>query len=307
MAAEKRGARPRELVPPPDPEKPEVLIEREKREALPAGIAAIASGALALLGFVFLQAAGRNRPNNDPGRVLHYNDHATQILVGNILVSLSALASGYALLYLYKATKGRRPQTINAARVCAIAGPVILAISQIAVQVILLQKAHDFATAGSQTYEGAKDILDDSTITALATVSLAGQLALGFAFVIISLNAMRAGLLTRFMGILGIIVGVLLVLPVAPSPIVQTVWLFSLGALFLGRWPSGVPPAWKEGRPIPWPSQQELREQAAAAKADERGEEPPDVTAAEPEPATANGAGSSTKRAPQKRKRKRRR
>jgi hypothetical protein len=304
LATEKRGARPRELVPPPDPERPDVLIEREKREALPAAIAAIASGVLALIGFVFLQTAGRNRPNNDPGRVLHYNDHATQILVGNILVSLGALASGYAMLYLYKATKGRRPQTINAARVCAIVGPVILAISQIAVQVVLLQKAHDFATTGSQTYEGAKDILDDGTITALATIALAGQLALGFAFVIISLNAMRAGLLTRFMGILGIIVGVLLVLPLAPSPIVQTVWLLSLGILFLGRWPSGVPPAWTEGRPIPWPSQQELREQAQAAKASERDEEPPDL---EPEPATANGGGSAAKHQPQKRKRKRRR
>ena len=306
MAAEKRGARPRELVPPPDPEKPDVLIEREKREALPAGIAAIASGVLALIGFVFLQTAGRNRPNNDPGRVLHYNDHATQILAGNILVSLSALASGYALLYLYKATKGRRPQTINAARVCAIAGPVILSISQVGVQIILLQKAHDYATTGSQTYEGAKAILDDSTITALATVALAGQLALGFAFVIISLNSMRAGLLTRFMGILGIIVGVLLVLPLAPSPIVQTVWLLSLGALFLGRWPNGVPPAWTEGRPIPWPSQQELREQAAAAKADERGEEPLEPEP-EPEPVGANGASGASKPAPQKRKRKRRR
>jgi hypothetical protein len=126
--------------------------------------------------------------------------------------------------------------------------------------------------------------------------------------VIISLNAMRAGLLTRFMGILGIIVGVLLVLPVAPSPIVQTVWLMSLGFIFLGRWPNGVPPAWRTGKEEPWPSQQELREQALAAKARERGEEPPEPAAAA-EPATADGpaANGTTKRAPQKRKKKRRR
>jgi hypothetical protein len=291
----------------PDPEKPEVLLEREERERLPAAIAAIASGGLALVGFVLLQTAGRNRPNNDPGKVLHYNDHAAQILAGNVVVSLAALASGYALLYLYKATKGRRPQTINAARVCAIAGPVILAITQIAVQVVLLRKAHDFATTGSQTYEGAKHILDDGTITALASIALAGQLALGFAFVIISLNSMRAGLLTRFMGILGIIVGVLLVLPVAPSPIVQTVWLISLGFLFLGRWPNGVPPAWSSGEETPWPSQQELRERAQAEKAAERGEdllEPGDDDEREPAPVGANG---SSRPAPQKRKRKRRR
>ena len=65
----------------------------------------------AIVGYILLQTAGRDRPNNDPGRVLHYHDHATQILVGNVVVSVAALLMGYALLYLYKATKGRRPAT----------------------------------------------------------------------------------------------------------------------------------------------------------------------------------------------------
>ena len=78
-----------------------------------------------------------------------------------------------------------------------------------------------------------------------------------------ALNAMRVGLLTRFMGVLGIIVGVLFVIPLEGAlPIVKVFWLVALGVLFLGRWPGGMPPAWVTGEAQPWPTQQELREAA---------------------------------------------
>ena len=52
------------------------------------------------------------------------------------------------------------------------------------------------------------------------------SLALGMGWVVICLNAMRIGLLTRFMGVLGVICGALIVLPIlSPLPIVQTFWL----------------------------------------------------------------------------------
>ena len=82
------------------------------------------------------------------------------------------------------------------------------------------------------------------------SIALAGQLAFAFSFVIVSLNAMQAGLLSRFMGVLGIIVGVLFVIPLgSPLPVVQCFWLLALAPLFLGRWPNGNPPAWAAARP----------------------------------------------------------
>jgi len=78
---------------------------------------------------------------------------------------------------------------------------------------------------------------------------------------VIALNAMRAGLLTRFMGVLGIISGVLFVLvQLSPLPVVQAFWLVALGVLLSGRGPRQLPPAWAAGVAIPWPSQQQLRE-----------------------------------------------
>ena len=70
---------------------------------------------------------------------------------------------------------------------------------------------------------------------------------------LVSLNAMRAGLLTRFLGILGVVAGVVSVFPqLMPLPLVQSFWLVALGLMLLGR--TAVPPAWRTGNAEPWPS-----------------------------------------------------
>jgi len=123
--------------------------------------------------------------------------------------------------------------------------------------------------------------------------------AIAFAFVIIPLNAMRAGLLTRFIGVLGIISGVIFVFAqLSPLPIVQAFWLVALGVMFSGRGPNQLPPAWEAGVAIPWPSQQELREARQNASA------PAAVPAAAGAPAPAIPAEPSPN-ASKKRKRKR--
>ena len=83
---------------------------------------------------------------------------------------------------------------------------------------------------------------------------------------------MRVGLLTRFMGVLGVIVGVAVapILPIDQQGIIRVFWLAALGMLFLGRLPSGTPKAWATGEAEPWPTQQQLREQRAAARAQAR-------------------------------------
>jgi hypothetical protein len=96
-----------------------------------------------------------------------------------------------------------------------------------------------------------------------------GNIALAAGFVMVALGAMRVGLLTRFLGVLGAVVGVLLVLgPLSGSPsfIVQAAWLAFAALLFLGHWPRGTPPAWESGVAQPWPTQQEIREQRERAR-----------------------------------------
>ena len=90
-------------------------------------------------------------------------------------------------------------------------------------------------------------------------------LVLAVGIVLVSLNAMRTGLLTRFMGSLGIVAGVLQVLQYGSGlPLVQTFWLGALAFLFAGRRPGGDPPAWRTGRAEPWPTAQQAAEQRTA-------------------------------------------
>ncbi|HEY3019249.1 MAG TPA: hypothetical protein VGJ32_03610, partial [Solirubrobacteraceae bacterium] len=121
--------------------------------------------------------------------------------------------------------------------------------------------------AGPRAADALDEISSGGATPLLNALGIAGQFAIAFAFVLIGLNAMRVGLLTRFMGVLGIIVGVLFVIPLGPLPIVQAFWLGALVPLFALRWPAGQPPAWITGRAEPWPSADEVRRQREASRA----------------------------------------
>src|SRR5204863_7107233 len=126
-------------------------------------------------------------------------------------------------------------------------------------------QAHQFVTHGSQTYPQAHHLMSAPILAVFQILDYGGELLLAVSFVLVSMQAMRVGLLTRFMGYLGIIAGVLVLFVITPVPIVQAYWLVALGVLFAGRWPSGMPPSWQTGRVERWPSSQELREQRAGS------------------------------------------
>jgi hypothetical protein len=273
--------------------------------------AAIGSAAGAVLvlggGIGLVTTLSDSNTNELTSQLLFYDKHSSSLLLATIVAGIGSICMIAPLVFLFRATKARRPQLPGVALITAWFGPIAAGLGQIALQVVLLDKAHTFATTGAHTYDQAKHLTDAGILKGMQGLVLAGQLSLGFAFVIISLNAMRVGLLTRFMGVLGIIVGVLFVIPLGTLQVVQPFWLLTLTALFLGRWPNGVPPAWRTGKAEPWPSQQELREErektkAAQLKADGKAE-----PEAEPEAAAATASQAPTHPSSKKRKRKRRR
>ena len=131
----------------------------------------------------------------------------------------------------------------------------------------------------------------------------------------LAVNAMRAGVLSRFMGIIGIIVGVLFVIPLLGQvPIVEVFWVAALGLLFLGRWPQGGRgPAWETGEAIPWPTAQDRAAAMAEKRADrelDRDETPEPVAAGGRRPAPEeepDGDRPVTDQHPRSKKRKRKR
>lgn len=280
----------------------------------------MAAVALSLAAQVVLQAALRGAPQQSPGLVLElpafYRDHSAALITQAVLLGASYLLTGLALDRLYQATKARRPETPAAARILAWVGAIALAVTLPASQIAVMLSAGSYLASGAGDYFAARAALSPGPLGALELIGRAGTLALAFAFILVAMNAMRAGLLTRFMGILGIFAGVLLVIPLGnvlatafgiplggQPPVVQWFWLGALAYLLSGRWPGGVPPAWRTGRAEPWPTPQQLHERREAARTDgrrERADSPRAATAGVPDD---TGAQPSRPR-PASRKRK---
>lgn len=270
----------------------EEILARESAWRLRAGIASIVAGLCTLGGGiaaglvyqdfprvllvdVLREASGQDigRPGLRTLQIQFYDDKMATLLLLSIVLALGALAMAVTLTYLARATTVRRPEFPRTVIYAVIAGPVLLATAELLLQIVVAVRANEFVNGDDLGTQAAHDALRSDFIVVSQILRQVALLALGFAFVLVCLNAMRAGLLTRFMGTLGIIVGVLFVIPLGGQlPVVQSFWLIAVGFLFLGLWPGrGVPPAWTTGTAVPWPSQQELRE----ARDRERGIEKP--------------------------------
>jgi hypothetical protein len=223
-----------------------------------------------------------------------------------VVAALSLFALGWTLLWLWDAARARDPNIRPSFMGwIAVAGAVIQAIGVVVYAAAFGNAASDFVSHGNQTWPEANHLLTGGVLVAGQIANYLGLLLLAVAIVLISLNAMRVGLLTRFLGYLGIIAGVLTIIPLVPIPIVEAYWLLALAYLLSGRWPSGVPPAWSSGRAEPWPSRQQQmgagRSQPAPRGRRQRVPEPAPEAVGAPAPAPA-----STRATTPKRKRKRR-
>jgi hypothetical protein len=127
------------------------------------------------------------------------------------------------------------------------------------------------ATEKREDDEATNAISDASMRKVAEGLRLGGALALAFALVYSCLNALRAGLLTRFWGSLGIALGVAAGLGLFQFTLL---WFVYFGLLVAGWVPGGRPPAWAAGEAIPWPSPGEK----AAAELSPKPEDPEDPT-----------------------------
>ena len=222
-------------------------------------------------------------------------------LIASVLNAIGSLAVAWTLAYLYRCSRARNQTEVKPyVRIIAVAGGVLAAITGVAYAIIVAIRVHEFVTTGSQTYAEANHLTTAGGLLALQLLGQAGALLLAVGFVLVSLNAMRQGLLTRFMGYLGIFAGVLVLFQVTQIPVVQGYWLAAVAYLISGRWPTGLPPAWVTGRAEPWPPSSQMRARRAAGGGARPSPQP------EPQPAGAPAAGPRTRASTPKRKRKRR-
>jgi hypothetical protein len=327
---------------------PEEILEEEAAGRQRAGFAALAASLLTILGVILTTlgqpgaskyddkivtvidamghtAAGQPVP---PGRLsafaIEIGEHPWVPIAGAIIYGIGSLAIFFAIAYLFRATRARRPNMPQFALILAAVGAVGFGVGRAVSEVARYIGAHNFVGAADQSNSAASDALSPTATLVGQLIWETSALALGFGIAIISLNAMRVGLLTRFMGILGVIVGVAVapILPIDQQGIIRVFWLAALGLLILGRLPSGVPKAWTTGEAEPWPSQQQLREQREAARAERDGagderepaeprargrKAPPAPPPKAPSPRRPDAAAAGTEHSASKKKKRKRR
>jgi hypothetical protein len=199
--------------------------------------------------------------------VKYISHHALALIAGSAIKSLSLVALTLLLLLLLDATRFRRPETWSLARPLVLFGGFGLALVNIVHQITLSIQVHDFATGHDLSTHAVERALAQGAVNVGSEyLALLAALVLMAGMVAVSLNAMRVGLLTRWMGVVGIFAAVLIFLPIggATLEVIPAFWMCAMGILYLGRWPNGDPPAWTAGEPRPWPTQAELRAEREA-------------------------------------------
>jgi hypothetical protein len=289
--------------------KEQVAWETERRTRL--AVPAFAGGVLYLLSGIITQSTlngaptvgliqglastaglgspGENCPSGaSPGQlcsprtaeVKFISHHAGPLIAGSVLAALAIAVLTLVLLLLIHATRFRRPETWGPARMLVLAGGIGLAVISVAHQIVAAIETHKFATGTDLSNHAVENALTKGAANLVVDyLSLVAGLSLAVAMIVTMINAMRVGLVTRWMGVVGIISGILIFLPIggATLEVVPSFWIVAMGILYIGKWPNGQPPAWESGEARPWPSRAQMREQAGGGK-----------------PALATGAGDVT-------------
>jgi hypothetical protein len=305
------------------PDTPQQQLDWEARHRPRAAIAAAVAAAGILGGQIFEQSVDAGAPGPPlldalgklaaPGSIYdqptaqvtyaqYLSDHAVELVASRAVTAIGFIGLAYAVTFLAAAVRARRPEFARWAFYVPVVSAVVFAVAWVAGGAGRVADANQVLD-GEGTIGSVQDI-GASGITEISRVLLTpAALALAVGIVLVSLNAMRTGLLTRFMGALGIVAGVLQVIQYgAALPLVQTFWLGGLALLFAGRRPGGDPPAWRTGRAEPWPTAQQAAEARRTQQQDQT-----DVPPVEPEPRPRRErqpAGAHPASAKRKRKRR---
>ncbi len=283
-------------------------LDWQARWARPAAVAAFLAVVASIVQVVLPATVIEDRPGirSLPDSYLSVDENSAPFLVAGAARVIGALALVVVFYYLFKLIRARGGAVPAWFVYLVVAGPVLFALAQGFGAIDQVDNAQQFAdqeVVRGEAGENVAERIQDDVNPVLIGISSAGQIAVAFLFVMLPLRARTVGLLSPFMSILGVIAGALIVLPIAPAPIIQAFWLGAVGALFLGHWPGGRGPSWETGEAAPWPSPAQRR--GLAPGPDEK--PPNDSLLGPPE---SNGSGEPPEAAPDRpssRKRRRKR
>lgn len=264
---------------------PSQVIERERRRATPVAVLSILAVVLFAISLVLLASKYGRGGNAELLRKVD-TDSGTLILAYVIRAVGSAMLA-IPLVYLFRAALARSETMRGQLIGLAIAGPLFLAGLAVATGLSLHAAAPDFVAVekarhalgtGDHANSVAQNVISDQALSGPTVgFGIAGTIGFAVALAYTCFHAMRVGLLTRFWGSLGAALGVASILVLQYT----LLWIAYLGLLIGGWTPRGRPPAWAEGKAVPWPSPGEKAaesleggdEQAGSSDRDDAGDD----------------------------------
>jgi hypothetical protein len=231
-------------------------IADERRRGRLAAVCALLSAVLVVAGGVWSQVLSDDAPaRNGPALLRYFDRHPGGLIGSSTMRGLGLLLLVAVTMHLWRATRARRPEEPSVVRVMGTYGPIAAGLGTIVLGLALAHGASTFGDREFQTIDAADDVFRNVQLIGL--VSFSGSLALAFWFVKGCLDAMRIGLLDRMTGTVGIVIGPGLVIFSGLFQYVLPVWLLAVAGLFLGFSYGALPPAWRSGEAVPWPSARE--------------------------------------------------
>ncbi|MEY2517697.1 MAG: hypothetical protein QOJ89_5055 [bacterium] len=231
-------------------------LEVERRRGRIVGVAALLSVFTVWGTVIFANASNRGAAGALGARVDETKfDRAKQLVefhsaIDNQTIAAALRCVGLLLtivvgLYLYSLVRARDPEVSRLVYWGALAGPLLIVAATVFGFFALRDVADTFVSSGPRSAERARELANGSrALNAAGAFDVLSRLAFGLWLALTSLQAMKVGLLTRFLGYWGAGAGgALVLLPVGDAMFIG--WLASIGILALGWWPGGCPAAWR--------------------------------------------------------------
>lgn len=263
-------------------------VERESERRTRLGVPAFAGGVLYLLASITQTATlkglptvgvlqgiapalnGQANPAVSPraAEIRFYDHHAFGLVAGSVLSAVAVLLLLLVLRLLLEATRFRRPQTAPVIGPLILVGGIGLPVLSLLGEIVLAVNAHKFVTGHDFTTHAVEQVLTKSTVYAiLGYVTPLAAIALVGGMIAVMVASVRVGLQARWMGILGGVGAVIILIPSQTLSLIPAFWMVGTGILLMGRWPGGDLPAWAAGEARPWPSQGQVRSEREATRA----------------------------------------
>jgi hypothetical protein len=251
----------------------------ERRVGTLVGFAAGLAAIFVLVSFATQLPLLRDKTKNEAQTLESVHKHATGYVASGIFQMLAMFLVVAVIVYLFRATKYRRPQTPPIAYYLGIVGPIVFGIAGAIGPFVIKHYAAEFVNGANHSNQHAKDLVNGGSAQIFSIITPAAGLAFAFSMVMTNVNAIRVGLLSTFAGVIGVIGGVLFVIPLGPPQLLLFFYLVSVSIICLDRWPGGRGPAWATGKAVKWPTAMERRGMApGGGRGGPRGRQP------EPEP-----------------------